>query len=361
MTTITQLPDPPTTADPLNFAFKADAFNAALPGFVDEINDFASNLNSLSTTSSSTSSVDIGTGTKNFTVEAGKSYFTGMSLRPAYDATNYMNGEVISYSGTSLSVNVTSFKGSGTYSAWVITAGQDSKISAEQLTPTIFNDLIAVTPVGGDYVPLADTSDGGNKKKTLISDILALATTLFASEAEYQTGTNTTKALNAAVARAQNIVRSSPVATTSGTSIDVTGIPAWIKRLTIAFSGVSTNGSSFPQVQIGDAGGIEPASYLSSSSIILGSVGSANFASGFAIGGSAGNWGVGRTFHGEMRLTKISDTKIICVGVFGGSEASYTLVTAGEKTLSDVFDRFRLTTVNGTDTFDAGSISYMWE
>lgn len=143
MTTITELPDPPTTADPLNFAIKADAFNAALPGFVNELNEFASNLSSLSTTSTSMSSVDIGTGTKNFTVEAGKSYFTGMSLRPAYDATNYMNGEVISYSGTSLSVNVTSFKGAGTYDEWVLTASQDSQISTNQ----IIDDAVTLSKI----------------------------------------------------------------------------------------------------------------------------------------------------------------------------------------------------------------------
>jgi hypothetical protein len=34
---------------------------------------------------------------------------------------------------------------------------------------------------------------------------------------------------------------------------------------------------------------------------------------------------------------------------------------AGTKTLSDTLDRVRITTVNGTDTFDAGTINIMYE
>jgi hypothetical protein len=135
MTTITQLPDPPSTADPANFSAEADAFIAALPVLVDEINEFGAALNSLSTTSTSVSSVLIGTGTKNFTVETGKSYFVGMSLKLAFDATNWMVGEVISYnSGTgALSVNVVKKNGSGTYAAWVITLGFNGIIGNGQL------------------------------------------------------------------------------------------------------------------------------------------------------------------------------------------------------------------------------------
>ncbi|MGN5500412.1 hypothetical protein ACLJCA_09005, partial [Campylobacter coli] len=43
--------------------------------------------------------------------------------------------------------------------------------------------------------------------------------------------------------------------TTSGTSIDFTSIPSWARRITLSFSGVSTNGTSNPLIQIGDAGG----------------------------------------------------------------------------------------------------------
>jgi hypothetical protein len=106
-----------------------------------ELNEFAEELNSLSTTTASTSSVAIGTGTKNFTVETGKSLFVGMSYRIAYDANNWMNGEIISYnSGTgALSIDVDTVRGSGTYAAWVGTLSFNGQIETAQI-----NDL-AVT------------------------------------------------------------------------------------------------------------------------------------------------------------------------------------------------------------------------
>jgi len=36
-------------------------------------------------------------------------------------------------------------------------------------------------------------------------------------------------------------------------------------------------------------------------------------------------------------------------------------VTAGSISLAAVLDRIRITTVNGTDTFDAGSINILYE
>jgi hypothetical protein len=37
------------------------------------------------------------------------------------------------------------------------------------------------------------------------------------------------------------------------------------------------------------------------------------------------------------------------------------IVGSGSKTLSGTLDRVRITTVNGTDTFDAGTINIMYE
>jgi len=48
-----------------------------------------------------------------------------------------------------------------------------------------------------------------------------------------------------------SIVSGTAVASTSGTSIDFTSIPSWVKRITVMFNGVSTNGSSNLLVQLG--------------------------------------------------------------------------------------------------------------
>jgi hypothetical protein len=41
--------------------------------------------------------------------------------------------------------------------------------------------------------------------------------------------------------------------------------------------------------------------------------------------------------------------------------SAYSLSGGGNKTLSATLDRVRITTVNGTDTFDAGSINISYE
>ena len=150
-------------------------------------------------------------------------------------------------------------------------------------------------------------------------------------------------------------------ASTSGTSIDFTGIPSWVKRITVMFNGVSTNGTSNPQVQLGDSGGIETTGYLGSSSIILNVVGSQSYTSGFVIGGSSGNWTSSKVAHGAVTITNISGNNWVAFGAFGGSDAGYTLLLGGSKSLSDVLTQVRITTVNGTDTFDAGSINIIYE
>jgi microcystin-dependent protein len=98
------------------------------------LNDFAATINSSDTTSTSTTSVAIGTGSKSFTVQTGKSYVLGMSLKIANTATNYMVGDVISYnSGTgALVVNVVATSGTGTYSSWTLSIGFSGIVGTAQ-------------------------------------------------------------------------------------------------------------------------------------------------------------------------------------------------------------------------------------
>lgn len=125
--TITALPAAPQRSDaPATFIAKADAFVAALPDMVTELNAFAADLNNFATNGTSATSLTIGTGSKSLTADTGKSWQVGMIVRLAYTttATNWMSGEVTAYnSGTgAMTVNVTATSGSGTYAAWSISA-----------------------------------------------------------------------------------------------------------------------------------------------------------------------------------------------------------------------------------------------
>lgn len=71
---------------------------------------------------SATSNV-IGTGAKTFTTQPGLGFATGqfLTIADAANAANYMHGQVTSYSGTTLIMNILDVGGSGTKTAWVIT------------------------------------------------------------------------------------------------------------------------------------------------------------------------------------------------------------------------------------------------
>lgn len=146
----------------------------------------------------------------------------------------------------------------------------------------------------------------------------------------------------------------------SGTSVDFTGIPVWAKRVTVSFSGMSTNGTSVKMVQIGDSGGIENSGYLSSTCFAnnaTGAVSVANYTDGFALTGV----NAADVQHGSVVLTKLGGNTWTCSGVIGFSSGGALGTVAGSKTLSATLDRVRLTTQGGTDTFDDGTANIMYE
>jgi hypothetical protein len=155
------------------------------------------------------------------------------------------------------------------------------------------------------------------------------------------------------------LVSGTAVASTSGTSIDFTSIPAGVRRITVMFSGVSTDGTSNPLVQLGDAGGIENTGYASSSvaAIAGGTTVGATYTTGFGIASN----NAAAIGHGSMVLQKISSNIWVSNHSYGFSANSASSSGGGSKTLSDTLDRIRITTVNGTDTFDAGSINILYE
>jgi len=170
------------------------------------------------------------------------------------------------------------------------------------------------------------------------------------------TQTLTNKTLNGAVmtAMASSVITSGTAqASTSGTSIDFTGIPSWVKRITVMLSGVSTNGTSALLVQLGDSGGIENTGYVSTS--IQAALTDSSTA-GFIIRSAAAS----NLFSGSMVIKNINGNEWVSDHVVKQSTTANAF-GAGDKTLSATLDRVRITTVGGTDTFDAGSINILYE
>lgn len=154
-------------------------------------------------------------------------------------------------------------------------------------------------------------------------------------------------------------VAGTAVASTSGTSIDFTGIPSWVKRITVMFSDVSTNSTSNWLLQLGDSGGIETTGYTSGSGSIDGSSTSvATSTTGFVIN----KLSLAAYFaSGSVVITNISPNTWVCSGTLAYSVGGFTMLSGGSKATSATLDRVRITTTNGTDTFDAGSINILYE
>ena len=155
------------------------------------------------------------------------------------------------------------------------------------------------------------------------------------------------------------IVSGTAVASTSGTSIDFTGIPSWVKRVTVMFNGVSTNGTSFVQVQLG-AGSVTTTGYSSVAAVCsnAASPAVASSTSGFSI---CSDGSASYTRYGSLQLFNVSGNIWAANGVGGATVAERFWTVGGSISLSGTLDRVRITTVNGTDTFDAGSINIMYE
>ena len=144
------------------------------------------------------------------------------------------------------------------------------------------------------------------------------------------------------------------VASTSGTSIDFTGLPSWVKRITVMFVGVSTSGTSPIQLQIGNASP-ETTGYLSSAQ----TVGSASsITSGFSLENSCVATSVR---HGIAFISTLGSNVWAYSAINNRSDVVAMSWASGTKTTSGTLDRVRITTVNGTDTFDAGSINILYE
>lgn len=161
------------------------------------------------------------------------------------------------------------------------------------------------------------------------------------------------------VAYTNQITLGTSQATTSGTSKDFTSIPSWVKRITVSLRGVSTSGTSSVLVQLG-SGSPTTSGYLGTS-VILGTAGaSANLSSGFRVFLNTSDAATA-VRHGSITINNMGGDVWSASGVVGLSDTPWCSIIGGSVSLAGVLDRIRITTVNGTDTFDAGSVNIIYE
>jgi len=151
---------------------------------------------------------------------------------------------------------------------------------------------------------------------------------------------------------------------TTNTSIDFTSIPSWVKRITVMLDGVSlasfNSESNSIAIRLGTSSGIESTTYRQTS-IYYGGNAATSAGTNRSDCFHAYVWyNNASTMQGSIVFTRITGNTWIGNGLFNLSDG-LTVVTTGAKTLSGTLDRIRVTTVGGTDTFDAGSINILYE
>jgi hypothetical protein len=154
-------------------------------------------------------------------------------------------------------------------------------------------------------------------------------------------------------------ITSATAVTASGTSVDFTNIPPNVKRITVMFSGISTNGSADVQVLLGTSAGFEANGYLG---IVTNQGASsatyANLSTGFDVTETNA---ASVVLYGQMVINNLTGNTWTAAGQVGRTDATFLSSTQGGKSLLGTLNRIRITTANGTDVFDAGTINILME
>ena len=243
-------------------------------------------------------------------------------------------------------------------SAW-ITIGTlaDANLGLASLASPTFTGNVTINAQGDLRLADADSSNWvALQAPATVASNITLTVPSTVGTADHALVTDGTGVLS--FASRSRLVRSTAVATTSGTSIDFTSIPSWVKRITVALDGVSTTGVSPVQIQLGDSGGVETTGYVGGTGDITGT--NTTLYGAYSSGFVSSGFTAATSRFGLLTLINSGGNTWVASGTFDDG-ASFAGITQGAKALSATLDRIRLTTINGTDTFDAGFVNIIYE
>lgn len=232
----------------------------------------------------------------------------------------------------------TTTAGTLTWNSATALANEATTISSNTVIKTAIDDLIvnctAATPdKSADYIVFEDATDNTQKK--------ALASTLSVTSSTVVPYTS---------------------ATNGGTTIDFTSIPSWVKRITVMVAGISVSGTSALRIQLGTGGTPTTTGYLGANALLFSTtnLAVANLSSGFD---TASSGGTGTVYHGVATFCLMDASNHIWTGslIIGQSDSARISMQGGSIDLSGALNMLRVTTTNGTDTFDAGSVNILYE
>ena len=314
-------------------------------------------------------------------------YVKGTEIGVEFD--NIAIADALNVKTTALGTGVETFLGtpSSANLAAAVTGETGTGALVFATSPTLVTPALG-TPASGTLTSCTGLPAAGVVGTALVA--AAIGTTVQAYDAQLDTWATVTPGTNVATALAVNIgsagapvlfngalgtpnagtltncsgypvvTLGTPQASTSGSSIDFTSIPAGVKKITINLAGVSLNGTDHLLIQIGDSGGLETSGYLGASAAIVnaGATACANSTAGFIVlDGAAAN-----VLHGSITLNLLSASAFTWASThsIGASNSTLVMTGGGSKSLSAELDRVSVT-VTGSNTFDAGAINISYE
>jgi len=142
---------------------------------------------------------------------------------------------------------------------------------------------------------------------------------------------------------------------TSGTSVDFTGLPSGVRNIKILFDQISLSGTDTLLCQLRDGGGLETSGYAS-----MAENGNTRVAStsGLQIS-SSGDASHAYTGQINLSLEDSTNNTWCSFGILRQNDSNISL-SGGSKTLSAELDGLRIL-VSGSNTYDAGSLSVMFQ
>jgi len=158
----------------------------------------------------------------------------------------------------------------------------------------------------------------------------------------------------------RGIVRGTDLSgSTSVPELDFTGIPSWVKRITVMFRNLSTNGTSPILIRLSDSSGFATTGYESSgSNITTSATAITGSTTGLILQSAAA---AAASYTGNVVITNILTTFWTSTGLLRHSTNTAHSTSAGSSTLGSVLTGIRITTVGGTNTFDDGVVNIMYE
>lgn len=410
LTALPAAPDP-LVDDKTTFATKAYNFTTALVTFstqmasiISQFNaDFATintntnnaqiaantAVNAPGAAGTSTTSLTIGIGSQAFTSQTGKAWQVGQTVVIASTASplNWMVGTITAYTtGTgAMTVSTALTNGAGTFASWTVSLSGP---------PAPANAGLFVTGGTGTAYTLSPTPaitgyQAGQSWVIKFSAVSGAAPTLTVS------GVATPPALLRAnpdgsltaigandiplnfisrvtlISATQAILEEMPTSrlvagastTASGTAYDILNVPTWVRRITINVNNISLSGTANLFIQLGDSGGLEATGYSGSTGqgANAGSWATASASTGFTFGVAPGVAAEVITGHITFTSADPANNQTWIMSANLTNAAGKMILAAGAKTLSAILDRLRIYTTTGTDTFDAGTLSYIFE